>query len=264
MARRDTGGVAVTRPGNNPVVGAAYLLKGARLVLLPGLRRYVVVPVLINVVLFAAVLYFAAGWIHGFASQLLPDWLDWLAVVLVPVFLVLSAIVVFFTFTMVANLIASPFNGMLAEAVESRLTGRPAAPTSVGRIMQDVGIAIASELRKLGYILVRLVPLLLLFLVPVVGPLLWAIFGAWMLAIAFIDYPMGNHGLGFVEQRRILGGQRWLGLGFGVAVMTAMTVPVLNFFVMPCAVAGATALWVDAFAPPPQAGADARLSDARA
>lgn len=254
----------MTGPGNNPVTGAAYLLKGARLVMLPGLRRYVVIPVLINTVLFAAALYFAAGWIHAFASELLPAWLDWLAVVLVPVFLVLSAIAVFFTFTMVANLIASPFNGMLAEAVESRLTGRPPAPTSVGRIMQDVGIAIASELRKLGYIMVRIIPLLLLFFVPLAGPVLWAMFSAWMLAIAFVDYPMGNHGIGFPEQRRILAGRRWLGLGFGLAVMGAMTIPVLNFFVMPCAVAGATALWVDAFAPQPMADANTRLSDAGA
>lgn len=251
-------------PGNNPLTGAAYLLKGARLVMLPGLRRFVVVPVLINTVLFAAVLYFAAGWIHEFASELLPAWLEWLAVVLVPVFLVLSAIAVFFTFTMVANLIASPFNGMLAEAVESRLTGRPAAPTSVGRIMQDVGIAIASELRKLAYIMLRIIPLLLLFLVPLAGPVVWALFSAWMLAIAFIDYPMGNHGIGFGEQRRILAGRRWLGLGFGLAVMGAMAIPVLNFFVMPCAVAGATALWVDAFAPHAVADANARQSDAGA
>lgn len=238
-------------PGNNPLTGAGYLFTGMRLVLLPGLRRYVVVPLLINAVLFTAVLYFGAGWIYEFSLGLLPPWLDWFAVVLVPVFLVLSAVVVFFTFTMVANLLASPFNGMLAEAVEARLTGQPAPATSVGRLMKDVGIALASEVRKLAYILVRLIPLLLLFLVPVIGPLLWAAFGAWMLAIAFVDYPMGNHGLGFAEQRRLLGQRRWLGLGFGLAVMGAMAVPLVNFLVMPCAVAGATAMWVDAFAPRP-------------
>jgi CysZ protein len=255
-------GSARRAPHNNPLTGAGYLFKGLRLVLLPGMRRYVVVPALINIVLFGAVLYFGSGWIHDLARELLPEWLAWLAVVLVPLFLVLSAVAVFFTFTLVANLLASPFNGMLAEAVESRLTGRPAPPASMGRLMKDVGIAIASELRKLGYILVRIVPLLLLFLVPLAGPLLWALFSAWMLAIAFMDYPMGNHGLGFAEQRRILAGQRWLGLGFGLAVMAAMAVPVVNFFVMPCAVAGATALWVDALAP--QRAAGERLPDAGA
>ncbi len=237
------------RPSNNPITGAAYLLRGLELVLKPRMRRYVIVPAAINALLFALVIWLGAGWIWDFSRDLLPDWLDWLAFVLVPVFLLLSAVAVFFTFTMLANLIASPFNGMLAEAVETRLTGREAGAATLGKIMKDVGVAIASELRKLGYILVRLVPLLLLFFVPVVGPMVWALFSAWMLAISFADYPMGNHGIAFPDQRRILGERRWLVLGFGLAVMAAMTVPVVNFFVMPCAVAGATVMWVEVFAP---------------
>ncbi len=88
----------------------------------------------------------------------------------------------------------------------------------------------------------------MLLLVPAVGQLLWAGFSAWMLAISFADYPMANHGLSFPHQRRLLGEHRWLALGFGLAVMLAMTIPIVNFFVMPCAVAGATAMWVKEFA----------------
>ena len=68
---------------------------------------------------------------------------------------------------------------------------------------------------------------------------------AYMLAIAYVDYPMGNHGLTFPEQRRRLASRRWLAFGFGGAVMGALAIPVLNFLVIPCAVAGATALWVE-------------------
>ncbi len=253
--------MAVSR--NNPIAGAAYLIRGLELVLKPRLRRYVVVPVLINAVLFTAVIWFGAGWIFDFSRDLLPDWLDWLAFVLVPLFLIVSAVAVFFTFALVANLLASPFNGMLAEAVESRLTGREPDPATLGRIMKDVGVAIGSELRKLGYILVRIVPLLILFIVPVVGPLVWAVFSAWMLAISYVDYPMGNHGYAFPEQRRLLAERRWLTLGFGLAVMAAMAVPVVNFIVMPCAVAGATAMWVEAIAPGLPGPDGARLSDER-
>jgi CysZ protein len=253
----------MTRRRNNPLTGAAYLIRGLELVLRPRLRRYVVVPALINAVLFTAVIYFGAGWIWDFSRDLLPDWLDWLAFVLVPVFVLLSAVAVFFTFTLVANLIASPFNGMLAEAVEARLTGHEPDAASLGKIMHDAGAAIGSELRKLGYILVRIIPLLVLFLVPVVGPAIWAVFSAWMLTISFVDYPMGNHGHTFPEQRRLLGEQRWLALGFGLAVMGAMAVPIVNFIVMPCAVAGATAMWVEALAPALAARDPARISDRR-
>lgn len=246
---------------NNPITGAAYLIRGLELVFKPRLRRFVVMPVLINAVLFTAAIYFGAGWIHDFSRDLLPDWLDWLAFVLVPVFLLLSAVVVFFTFTMIANLLASPFNGMLAEAVELRLTGREAPAANLGKIMHDAGLALRSELRKLGYILVRIVPLLVLFLVPVVGPFVWALFSAWMLAIAYVDYPMGNHGYTFPDQRRVLREQRWMALGFGIAVMAGMAVPVLNFFIMPCAVAGATVMYVEAIAPRLPAATQDRITE---
>ena len=236
-------------PSNNPIAGALYLLRGLHLVTRPRLRRFVIIPVLINTILFSAVIYFAAGWTFDFSQELLPDWLDWLSFVLVPILLLLSAIVVFFTFTLIANLLASPFNGILAEAVESRLTGHEPKPATLSSVLHDAGTAIRSELRKLGYILVRIVPLLLLFFIPVVGPMLWAVFSAWMLAFTYIDYPMGNHGYAFPQQREILAQRRWMALGFGLAVMAAMTIPVVNFFVMPCAVAGATAMWVDALAP---------------
>ena len=236
-------------PKNNPIAGAMYLLRGLQLVMRPRLRRFVLIPALINAILFAAVIYFSANWIYDSSRDLLPGWLDWLSFVLVPVFLLLSAAAVFFTFTMIANLIASPFNGVLAEAVEVRLSGREPKPSSLKSILRDAGVAIRSELRKLGYILIRMVPLLLLFFVPLIGPLLWATFGAWMLAITYVDYPMGNHGYEFSRQRQVLGERRWMALGFGFAVMSAMAIPVLNFFVMPCAVAGATAMWVDAIEP---------------
>ena len=96
-------------------------------------------------------------------------------------------------------------------------------------------------------------PLLLLFLFPPTAPLapfVWLVFSSWMLAISYVDYPMANHGLTFPEQRRRLGERRLLGLGFGAAVMVALTIPFLNLVVIPCAVAGATRMWVERLAEP--------------
>ena len=251
-------------PSNNPIAGAMYLLRGLHLVTRPRMRRFVIMPALINAVLFSAAIYFASGWIFDYSQELLPDWLDWLSFVFVPIFLLLSATVVFFTFAMVANLLASPFNGILAEAVESRLTGHEPKQSSMSAVLREAGAAIRSELRKLGYILIRIVPLLVLFLVPVIGPMIWALFSAWMLAITYADYPMGNHGYAFPTQHAVLKQQRWMALGFGLAVMAAMTIPVVNFFVMPCAVAGATAMWVEAIAPALAAAGDSPRDPAKA
>jgi CysZ protein len=65
-----------------------------------------------------------------------------------------------------------------------------------------------------------------------------------MLALEYIDYPMGNHGVLFAEQRRQLRQRPMLALGFGMTVAVLTFIPILNFLAMPVAVAGATRLWV--------------------
>ena len=236
---------------NNPVSGAMYFLRGVRLVFAPGIRVYVLVPLLVNVVLFAAILYFGFGLIGALIDWLLAsmgDWLDWLRYLLWPLFAAVALIVVFFTFSLVGNLIAAPFNGLLAEAVECHITGEPIPAGGFRKMLRDLGNTVLSELRKLAYIVMWGIPTLVLFVIPglnLAAPFVWMLFGAWMLAISFVDYPMGNHGLTFPEQRRQLGRHRYLALGFGGAAMVAVAIPLVNFLVIPAAVAGATILWVE-------------------
>ena len=239
------------RRRNNPVSGALYFVRGFTIVTRPGIRAYVVVPLAINAVLFTALLYLGASWLLGFAQDMLPGWLDPLAWILVPAFVLAALTAGFYTFNLVANLIAAPFNGLLAEAVERHLTGRP-PPSAAGRrtLLGELATTFVAEVRKLAYVAVRSLPPLLLFLIPginVVAPILWMLLGAWMLAVTYMDYPMANHGIGFDDLRARLRERRLLGFGFGAAAMAALAVPVLNFLVIPCAVAGATAMWVEQF-----------------
>ena len=252
-SRREIVRGGAARRRNNPLSGALYLLRGAAIVARPGIRRYAAVPLLINASLFAALIWIGASWLAGFVESMIPDWLggEFTSWVLAPILaLYVTAVLVagFFTFNLVANLVAAPFNGLLAEAVERHLTGRRPPSGGWRALVAGLGAAFATEARKLGYVALRTLPLLVLFLIPgvnAVAPFLWLLLGAWMLAVAYLDYPMANHGIGFAEQRRRLRGRRLLGLGFGGAVMAALAVPVLNFLVIPCAVAGATAMWVE-------------------
>ncbi len=234
--------------GNNPFNGALYFLRGFALIFLPGIRAYVVVPLVINIAVFTALIYFGAGQLQSFLDSMLPEWLEILKWLLLPLFLIAGLLIAFFTFNMVANLIAAPFNGLLAEAVERKLTGQEPEQGGLKKMIADIGRTFASELKKLVYIGVRAVPILLLMLVPgvnVAASMLWILFSAWMLAVAYADYPMGNHGIAFPQQRELLARRRWLSVGFGASVMFGLAIPVLNFLVIPSAVAGATAMWVD-------------------
>jgi CysZ protein len=90
---------------------------------------------------------------------------------------------------------------------------------------------------------------LLLLLVPlfnILTPLLWFAFTAWMLAIQYSDYPLSNRGVDFRAQRLLLKQQRSCLLGFGSATAFCSLIPVVNFIIMPVAVAGATLLWAEA------------------
>ena len=238
------------RRRNNPVSGALYFVRGFAIVTRPGIRAYVVIPLLINTGLFTVIIYFGASWLGGFAEAVLPGWLDFLAWILVPAFVLAALMAGFYTFNLIANFISAPFNGLLAEAVERHLAGR--SPPSAGggwrAFFTGLGATLVAEVRKLTYVAVRSLPPLVLFLIPginVVAPIVWMVLGAWMLAVSYVDYPMANHGIGFDELRSRLRDRRLLSLGFGGAVMAALTVPVLNFVVIPCAVAGATAMWVE-------------------
>ena len=234
---------------NNPVTGMSYFLRGFGIIWRPGLRRYVLAPLLVNVILFAGLIWFGSDQIIDWAQSQLPGWLDWLTWLLVPLFLFVALAFSAFLFNMVANLIASPFNGLLAEAVERELTGKTAPGDSGFRKMvAEIGHTLASEVRKLAYIIAWGIPVLILMIIPgvnVIGSFLWLLFSAWMLAVAYVDYPMANHGLHFAEQRARLRDKRWISLGFGGTIMFALAIPVINFLIVPWAVAGATLMWVE-------------------
>lgn len=231
-----------------PVGGFGYALRGLRLVLRPELRAFILIPFLINLLVFGGLLWLGVQQFGQFIDWMLPPdgWLSYLRWLLWPISALCALLIVFFSFTGLANLLASPFNALLAERVELLLRGRTATPG--GPPWKAVLPAIASELNKLLYFLLRAVPLLLLFLIPglnLLAPLLWLLFSCWYLALQYADFPMGNHGIAPARQRQLLRQQRLTALGFGGGITLLMLVPLLNLLAMPAAVAGATALWCD-------------------
>ncbi|MEK1838714.1 MAG: EI24 domain-containing protein, partial [Pseudomonas sp.] len=80
--------------------------------------------------------------------------------------------------------------------------------------------------------------------VNIIAAPLWLLFGVWMMAIQYIDYPADNHKLGWNEMLAWLRQKRWQSLGFGGSVYLVLLIPVVNILMMPAAVAGATLFWV--------------------
>lgn len=236
---------------NSPVTGFKFAFHGLRLIFRPGLRRYVAVPFLINLVIFSVMVWFGADQFDSVLDRWLPEdsWLSLFRWILWPLFAAAFLLFIFYTFTIVANLMGAPFNDMLAARLELMLTGRKPSDGAES-LLAAVGPAFRSELQKIAYFLPRALALLILFFIPVVNvvaPLIWGLYGAWCLALEYTEYPFGNSGITFREQRQIVKGRRLTALGFGGGIMLMMLIPGLNFLAMPAGVAGATALWVDRF-----------------
>lgn len=234
---------------NDITTGIQAMARALRLLRQPGIRRYVILPLLINLLIFGGLIWFGYQQFYPLVEWMMsyvPGFLDFLEWLIWLFFGMLAAITVFFTFTPVANIIAAPFNALMAEKIEIHLTGSAISSNiSFARMAVD---AIRSQFGKLVYILLWALGLFLVTLIPLVNfiaPLLWFVFGSWLLSLEYFDYPMGNHNLVFAEEKKRLAARRGISLGFGGSMMVMTSVPVLNFFAMPLGVAAATLLWVE-------------------
>jgi CysZ protein len=227
---------------SGPLASVLCLWRGFTMLNAPGLRRYVWAPVLINLLLYGLGFWAASHYFAQVMSWLIPGWLDWLRWLLWPLFTLILLIVAFFTFTLLANVIGAPFYGLLAAKTHRLLTGQaPAGGT--GPWAKELVASLASEGARVAYIATRLLPLLPLFLVPVANLLvsaIWLLFGAWSLALEYMAYPLELHGLSFAEQRASIRRRRLDALAFGGAVMLGLSMPLINIFIPPAAVIGAT------------------------
>lgn len=237
-----------------PLSGVGYLLKGGQLLTHPKLRVFALLPLLINILIFTSAFWFLftsiSNWIAGYIDNL-PDFLSWLSYLLWP-FLVISILFGFsFIFSAVANLIAAPFNGLLAAKTENVLTNTQSNEDNFVDLIKDLPRILKRELQKLAYFLPRMLLCAAFFFVPVVGqivaPFIWFIFVAWMMTIQYADFPFDNHKISFKEMKKSLAKRPLKNLTFGMLIGFFTSVPIINFIIMPIAVCGATAFWVDIY-----------------
>ncbi|EKO3379014.1 sulfate transporter CysZ [Vibrio fluvialis] len=234
--------------------GLGYFFYGFDIAVSPGIRRFVLMPLLTNILLVGGALYYLFShldsWINDWMGQI-PDWLSWLSYILWPLLVITILATFSYFFSTLANFIAAPFNGLLAEKVEEKLTGKKVNDDGVLAVVRDVPRIMAREWRKLVYVLPKAIGLFILLLIPALGqtlgPILWFIFTAWMLAIQYCDYPFDNHKVTFNDMRNSLKQKQGKAYTFGMLVSVLTTIPVVNLFVMPVAVCGATAMWVNEF-----------------
>ena len=223
-----------------------YLLQGLKLILKPKLRRFIYVPILINLLVFICIWSGSMHYCHlliNWINSYLPNWLHWLDWLLWLIYFILSLLITAYTFTWLANLIAAPFYGLLSEAIQKHLQGKELPASNWRMAIPEALAAIKREWQKLKYYLPRALGLLLLTLIPginIISSILWFGFGAWMQSLQYMDYPMDNNRHSLVELKKLLHANKLFSFSFGGTVMLLTMLPFINILVLPAAVAGAT------------------------
>lgn len=236
---------------NQPLAhsGAGYLFKGFELIQLKGIRRFVFIPLLINLLLFSGAFYFMFIELDHYMTLLmdwLPDWLEWLSALLWPLAVITILVIFSFVFSTAANWLAAPFNGLLSEKVENILIGQAASNGSMLDVVKDIPRTLGREWKKLTYYVPRAIGFfLILWILPVIGQIIWFLFISWMMAVQYKDYPFDNHKVPFPIMKNALKQRQGLSYSFGITVAVFAMIPIINLVIMPVAICGATALWVD-------------------
>lgn len=239
------------------VSGFRALAEGLGVITEPGMRRYTLLPLLLSVMAFVALLVIAIHYFGGLVGLIeghLPGWLAWTAWLL---WIGLAAVFVFgfyWGFTFVVGLVGLPFFILLANAVERRQTGR--LPETRRGMLYLIAAGTVRQFPRLGYLALWMLAVfaatIVLGLIPLVNALvapLWFLFGAWSLAVMMSDFPLGARNFTWKHQHDLIRGHRGRVMGFGVACAAMALVPVLNLVLLPAATAGVTLLWVEVLEP---------------
>ena len=220
----------------------------------PRLIQYILIPFLINALVFSGAVYLGLDFFGSTVVEHIPQgdvwywsvlyWLLWLFAVL------LTAVLVFFSFTVVGNLLASPFNDLLSERTEEVLSGHVNDERfSFGRFLRDALQTVLMEAKKMWVFVVVMVFILPLNLLPGIGNSLYTLLAVsltlFFLSFEYLGFVLVRKHQFFREQKSYIFARKFLMLGFSCGVMTLLAIPFFQLFCIPLAVIGATRLWCE-------------------
>lgn len=238
----------------------------------PRLWGYLVGPILVNLVLavgfYAGLLVLGwqatqdlivnlSTWVDTLIANL-PSWLGFLTYLVQGIGFLLHFILIVLLFVLTGFLLAqfgvllgAPWYGKLSEQLEKIRAG-DLEIVEVG-LIEDVGRAIAFELKKLVLAAAIGLPLLLLNFLPAMGTLISTVGGvtltATLVCLDFLDAPLERRRLRFRDKLGIILKNLPATAGFSLACLFLIGIPLLNLVTIPLCVASGTLFFCDRILP---------------
>jgi len=231
---------AVRLPGalRRAAAGAFFVPAGFALVLRrPRLWPYVLLPSFLAVALMAAGFVLGLFAIPGvetlFAPRLqaVPAWLRVSALLALWFACLGSGLLLGLA---LALLVTAPVLERFSRRVESVVRG------TAGDHDQGLRWEVGQSVRSAAYFLAAAPGVFLLGLIPLVGPVLGILWGAHALSLQQTEAPLTRRGLSFSARQRWHRRWRPESLGFGLAGLVTLFVPLANLLLIPALTAGAT------------------------
>ena len=232
--------------------GMSCFFEGANLMRDIEYRRYVLAPIGLSLLLLGFASWSLVSGLEDLQSHLemlingWPLW-EWIKQILIgslylfwPLVFLVYSLVVFYSFILLVNIIAAPFNSLLSEKVQKQFEGIEQNQSIIGL---DWLRPLHREWIKLKYYIPRALGCGIVFLIPgvnIIAPMIWLAFSAWMLAIQYTDLYFDNAERSFRETRKFCRQHFLLVYGFGTVVLLFTLVPFVNIAVVPAAVISAT------------------------
>lgn len=248
-------GSAVVKPVAGFTRGFGYPLKAVSLFRQhPGLLKYLAIPFFINFLVFTVTVYFGLDLFQGMLDTYAPSTEVWYGVVLYylawTLALLLTTVIVFFSFTVIGNLIASPFNELLSERTEIYVSGPLQEERfTLGRFWKEAGYAVRVEIKKIAIFAGCMLILFGINFIPGIGSLIYAVLAPaltlFFLVVEYMAFVLMRKRMSFTQQRRYIFSHTLMMIGFACAVFCLLAIPFVQFFCIPLAVVGATILWCD-------------------
>jgi CysZ protein len=206
------------------------------------------IPLILNMVLFAAGLVFAISKIPEVVAYVVHKPEVWHQYVLYYFVLILTALTFFiltlFTVTVVANFIAFPFNDKLAEKTLMLTGALETHPITFKGWLRGSAKNMAAMLKKALFLLVIAGVLLFAALIPGLG-LIAGFIGVFLITFDILDYSFDHFHLSFQERMRFIRGHFLEMLGFTFALGLTTAIPVLNMLMLPGSVVSGARLVAD-------------------
>ncbi len=219
-----------------PFRGLAYFLRR------PALWKYAAGAFAINLILFAVLIALYVAHRESLVALITPDrFPPWLRSAASWILSLLVAVAGLFLFTIVGNILASPFLDALTERIlreegETLPQGRgPLRALARALVNQTLKLLLFGAIQAL---------LLVLWITPlgILHPPLSAFVAVLFLGFEYLDYPLDARGVPVPARFAWILAHAPAALGYGSVLFLVLLVPFLGYFCLPLSVAGAALL----------------------